>query len=204
MTSKEPANISSFILAGGASSRMGRNKAFLSYMGQTFLERIAESLEGAFSERPSIVVSRSNQSEFAECEIYFRVLTDAIPDRGPISGIHVALQQSRREFTAIAAVDMPLIERSVMTELLRRLADSDKDAICINIDGAIQPLPSIFRTKPCLEELEKGLGTEELFSPLFLIRRLNTLVVDSKELPFENKVYENLNSPEDFTRLKNS
>jgi len=202
MTPHGSETVSSFILAGGASSRMGSNKAFLSCGGKTFLETIAEALELAFTVRPAVIVSERNKNEFADWEIYFEIITDVIPDLGPISGIHTALRNCEKEFSAIVAVDMPMIDPSVMGELMKRLVDSEKDAICIRIGEAIQPMPSIFRTKRCLEELENGLLTEEIFSPLFLIRRLDTIVVDSTELPFEHRIYENVNLPEDLARVR--
>ena len=79
-----------FVLAGGKSSRMGRNKALLPYRGRTLVEHVAEIVETA----------AGSVSVVGDAETYghlgYPVIEDVIPGCGPLSGIHAPRQSSRR------------------------------------------------------------------------------------------------------------
>src|ERR1700733_6553877 len=91
-----------FILAGGKSTRMGRDKAFVEYEGRTLLAR---ALEVARSVTPEVYIvgKREKFGRFA------RVVEDIFPDCGPLAGIHAALRASQTELNLILAVDMPFV-----------------------------------------------------------------------------------------------
>lgn len=201
MTEALAGKVRAYILAGGASSRMGVNKAFISIGGRTFLERIADSLETSFGNRASIVVSPRNHEEFREWEIYFPILQDSVEGLGPISGVQSALSVNDLSYTAITAIDMPLIKPGVFIGLAERLIDSGKDATCLRINGRIEPLPSVYRTDICRKLLNSGLDKSDIFSPSYLIDRLDTLVVDLKELEPDLLSMENINEPDDLARV---
>lgn len=201
MTAALTGKVRAYILAGGASRRMGMNKAFISLGGRTFLERIADSLETSFGNKASIVVSSRNHVEFREWEIYFPILQDSVEGMGPISGIQSALSFNDLSYTAITAIDMPLIKPGVFIGLAERLIDSGKDATCLRIDGRIEPLPSVYRTDSCRKLLADGVEKNDISSPSYLIERLDTLVVDLKELEPDLLSIENINDPDDLARV---
>ncbi|MBQ3967871.1 MAG: NTP transferase domain-containing protein, partial [Lachnospiraceae bacterium] len=70
------------VLAGGKSSRMGKNKAFLEYENQTFIKRITKEL-GGFSE---VLVSAAKKGDYES--LGFGVVYDEHKDIGPIEGIY--------------------------------------------------------------------------------------------------------------------
>jgi molybdenum cofactor guanylyltransferase len=197
----ENGKVSAYILAGGASTRMGSNKAFLSLNGKTFLEVVAERIESAFGTRPCVVTSERNKSEFSEWEIYFRILSDSIPDLGPISGFHAALSDSSGEFTAIIAIDMPTLNPMVFQKLLTMLEESGKDAVCLRIEGTVQPMPSIYRTAKALATLEAGIMEGRIFSPAYLLDGLDALIIESSHPSFSSERFENINLPSDLENL---
>src|SRR5258708_8077782 len=77
-------DVTVFILAGGKSTRMGTDKAFLEYQGRTLLARALDLARSvAFEVR--IVGSQEKVAAFAP------VVEDVFPDSGPRGGIHAAL-----------------------------------------------------------------------------------------------------------------
>src|SRR3974377_2140775 len=103
--------VTAFVLAGGKSSRMGRDKAFLVFRGQTLLERALQSLR-AVTSKVYVVGAREKFCSFGP------VVEDVYPDRGPLAGIHAALSTSDTELNLVLAVDMPLIEPALLVFLV--------------------------------------------------------------------------------------
>ena len=103
--------VSVAILAGGKSSRMGKNKALLTYEGKTFLERLIEE----FSDFDEIIVSSrdENQYDLKDSGGKLRFISDENHDKGPLEGIRRALSETKNEFVFICAADMPFLTKAV-------------------------------------------------------------------------------------------
>jgi molybdopterin-guanine dinucleotide biosynthesis protein A len=117
-------NFSAVILAGGKSSRMGRDKAFLDIGGQTLLARQIELAREAGAEE--VFISGRTDTDYSAFGC--RVLQDKFAAAGPLAGIERALAAATSPLLLVLAVD--LAEMNV--EFLRRLA-----AHCANESGAI-------------------------------------------------------------------
>ena len=104
--------IHGFVLAGGRSSRMGRDKALLQFRGRPMVEIAVEKLR-SFCAEVSIAGNREDLSCFAE------VVHERRVDEGPGSGIETGLQVCRQEWALFIPVDVPLVPGS----LLRRYAE---------------------------------------------------------------------------------
>ena len=110
-------NFGAVILAGGQSSRMGRDKAWLTCGGCSLLARQSElarelgAAEIFISGRPGVDYS----------SLHFPVLTDAPPHAGPLAGIAAALRAVRQPQLLVLAVDMPLLTVDFLRRLHARL-----------------------------------------------------------------------------------
>src|SRR5271167_4302314 len=102
MASASAPAIAAFILAGGKSTRMGVDKAFVDYGGRTLLAR---ALDLASSVTPDVRIVGS-QKKFAA---FAPVVEDVFSDCGPLAGIHASLRASRAELNIMLAVDMPFV-----------------------------------------------------------------------------------------------
>ena len=90
------------IMAGGQSSRMGRDKASLRLGGQTFITAIRQTAAAL------------------HCRV--RVIRrDLRPGNGPLGGIHTGLKTSRAEAEVFLACDMPFITPDLLRKLLARM-----------------------------------------------------------------------------------
>ena len=117
-------NFSAVILAGGKSSRMGRDKAFLDIGGQTLLARQIK-LASETGAAEVFISGHTNADYSAFC---CRVLHDQFAAAGPLAGIERVLTAATSPLLLVLAVDLP----EMNVEFLRRLA-----AHCANGSGAI-------------------------------------------------------------------
>ena len=180
-----------FILAGGASSRMGADKAQLLLDDQTFVERLAATLR-MVTDSVSLVGGSSIISQLP-------TIADVYPKWGALGGLHAALSACRREWAIVVACDLPL----VTAELFQRLAslDTGYDAVVpIQPDGRPQPLAALYRAESChrvaTELIEKGQRR-----PLDLLQSVHTRWVDFVEianLAQAERFFVNINTPEDY------
>ena len=180
-----------FILAGGASSRMGTDKSQLLIDGQTFAERIANTLREITDS--VIVVGRllDNSSLPSVPDVY--------PQWGALGGLHAALTTSSREWAIVVACDLPF----VTSELFRYLAELrlDHDAVVpIQSDQRPQPLAALYRVDGCrrraTELIEAGHRR-----PLDLLAEVKTRWVafdEIRNLEQAERFFVNINTPEDY------
>lgn len=187
--------IAAFILAGGASSRMGTDKSQLRLEQQTFTQRIAETLL-QLTDSVFIVGRDSDESSL-------RSVADVYPKWGALGGIHAALAACTREWAIVVACDLPF----VTSELFSYLADQrmDHDAVVpIQEDGRPQPLAALYRVDPCLRQatdlIEAGRRR-----PLDLLEAVETRWVAFDELrnfARAHSFFVNINTPEDYDAIR--
>jgi molybdopterin-guanine dinucleotide biosynthesis protein A len=139
MTSTEHSR-AGFVLAGGKSSRMGKNidKAFLDFAGQTLLDR-AIGVMRMVCDKVTVV---GDPAKFAKhCE---SVVADIFPGCGPLAGIHTALVHSSAELNFMLAVDMPFVSTELLAFLFKA-ADNNAVITVPRIAKGFQPLCAIYR-----------------------------------------------------------
>ena len=190
-------NLTAFILAGGKSTRMGRDKAFVDYSGRTLLAR---ALDLARSVTPDvhIVGSRERFAEFAP------VVEDKFRECGPLGGIHAALVASQTELNLILAVDMPFVSTAFLHYSLTQARSArDADAVVPRAGGRWQPLCAIYRRKfSVTAESALRVGRNRIGQ---LFDEIRLRVIDADELQgagFSLDIFQNLNTPEDLEAEK--
>jgi molybdenum cofactor guanylyltransferase len=183
-----------FILAGGKSTRMGADKAFVDFGGQTLLER-ALTVIGAACDRVTIV------GDPAKFEKYGPVVADMFPGCGPLAGIHTALTHSPAELNLMLAVDMPFVSRELLA-FLWATAESGDAIITVPIVGkGLQPLCAVYRRDfaPVAEEALRA----EKYKIDAAFSKVSIRAIDKDELRaagFSEQSFFNVNTPQD--RLK--
>src|SRR5580700_4395174 len=131
--------LTAFILAGGKSTRMGADKAFIDYHGCTLLAR-ALDLARSITSRPCIVGSREKFAPFAP------VVEDIFRDCGPLGGIHAALRASSTELNLVLAVDTPFVSWAFVQYLITQARGAPDAAVVVARDGNFwQPLCGVYR-----------------------------------------------------------
>jgi molybdenum cofactor guanylyltransferase len=131
--------VTAFILAGGKSTRMGADKAFVTLDGRTLLAR---ALDSARSVTPDVRIV-GNAAKFAT---FAPVVEDIFPNCGPLGGIHAALRSSPTELNLILAVDVPFVSAALLQYLIARARRSASATVTVaHSGGNWQPLCAIYR-----------------------------------------------------------
>ncbi len=139
-----------FVLAGGQSTRMGRDKALLEVEGETLVERALGLLHGLGLE-PRICGSRPDLARFAD------VVPDNFPLSGPLGGIEAALAVSNAELNLFVPVDLPGLPADFLRWLMARAETSQAVATIPTYGGRLQPLCAVY-SRRLISGLRSALG----------------------------------------------
>lgn len=186
-------DIEGFILVGGASSRMGRDKARLEFNGQEFVVRIASVLSN-IAECVSTVGSRYEDDIWR---------LPNVPDRfqkwGALGGLHASLFACKAKWALVVACDLPFVTEELFRQLIALREDYDA-VVPIQANGKLQPLCALYRVEPCLKIAEEMITRGER-RPRDLFERVKTRFVgkeDWEDLLNSTLFFKNINTPDDY------
>jgi molybdopterin-guanine dinucleotide biosynthesis protein A len=187
--------IEGFILVGGKSSRMGRDKARLRLGGQSFVEKIAGAL-AAITNRVRVVGAR----ETGDAR---EVVPDVYGEWGALGGLHAALAACESEWAVIVACDLPF----VTGELFMRLAgwrENFEAVVPVQADGRLQPLCALYRKRACLRHAEELLAAGERRPRVLLegVRTRRIMPDEIADLSEAELFFTNVNTPSDYARAQ--
>lgn len=190
-------DLTAFMLAGGKSTRMGADKAFVLLDGRTLLARALE-LARSVTTDVRIVGDPVKFSPFAP------VVEDVFRGCGPLGGIHAALRASQTELNLILAVDVPFVSAALLQYLIKQARDSASATVTVaRAGGSWQPLCGVYRREfaPVAEEaLRAGhYKIDKLFEATL------TQLISEEELEeagFSPKMFRNLNTREELEAVQ--
>ena len=181
--------VSGFVLAGGASRRMGSDKALLGGEDDSLLLRVTRVVEAAAGS--AIVVAPQGRYE----DMGVPVLADRWPGEGPLGGIVTALEFSRDPLNLIVAVDMPRIDVTTLRELVLAAGETGRSVIPVHEDGATEPLCAVYHRNdlPALRAFFDDGG-----------RRVRDAIGRMKyeRVPAAERVFANVNTPEEWAEAR--
>ncbi|HLH31456.1 MAG TPA: molybdenum cofactor guanylyltransferase [Terriglobia bacterium] len=175
--------LSGFVLAGGKSTRMGRDKATLDWHGRTLLDHMVGLLSEAADQVH--VVGRDQ-------------LPDRLPGLGPLSGIATALEFTSTDANLVIAVDLPHLTKDFLKYLRSKVENSSHPLVACKIESAFPLCIGIWR--PMLPEILKFLAARQL-SVRGLIESGGAEVITEEELRaagFDASIFKNINTPADL------
>jgi len=186
-------DVTAFILAGGKSTRMGTDKAFVTLNGRTLLARMLD-LARSVAADVRIVGDPAKFSQVAP------VVEDIFPGCGPLGGIHAALRSSQTELNLIVAVDVPFLSTKFLEFLIAKSRTSRATVTIARTKDGWQPLCAVYR-REFGDLAENALQTgryriDGLFDPV------STEVIEEDELcqhEFSLGLFRNLNTPEQLS-----
>jgi molybdopterin-guanine dinucleotide biosynthesis protein A len=112
------------VLAGGRSTRLGRDKASEPLLGRPLLQHVIDRVAPLVGEL-IVVRAPAQQLPAVEAHLPIQVADDAYPGSGPLGGIFTGLTAARAGRCIAVACDMPLLSQPLLRELLRRSAACD-------------------------------------------------------------------------------
>lgn len=191
---KHPADVTTgAVLAGGKSSRMGRDKGMMKINGMTLVERTYHLLGNIF---PKVIII-SNRAGYYKtgAEVY----KDLIPGKGPMGGIYTALYVAESPFVLAVACDMPFVNEELLHHILK-YAEPKIDAVVPVYDDTPQPLCAVYQ-KTCLPKMEQMLRKGN-FKLQYLLTILRTcyLTIDSGKQWCSPHLFLNVNTMKDYQK----
>ncbi len=161
---------SGVVLAGGASRRMGADKATLVVDDTPLLTRVVRALRAAGADDVLVVGGDPGAADAAGA----RFEADRWPGEGPLGGLITGLSLIATELAVVAACDLPDIDPDIVHELARALAGDEKlDAVVPTVDGRSQPLLAAYRRR-CADALAPAFAVGQRR----LDEALHVLVID--------------------------
>src|SRR5258708_2229751 len=195
-----------FVLAGGRSSRMGSDKAFLDLNGKPL---IAHALDLARAVTQDVKIVGDPQK--------FSALALAIGDiygaRGPLGGIHAALATTGTTWNLVLGVDLPFTEPRFLNYLVAEAQPAEmqsaepqpKPAVVTvpSANGHLQPLCAVYRKEFC-QSADRALSAGQNKIDALFGEVLAHIIKESEltALGFSPRMFRNLNTPLDWQRAK--
>jgi len=184
--------LTAYVLAGGKSSRMGADKAFLELAGQPLIAH-AMDLAGCVTDNVRIV---GDPEKFA---IFGTAVPDIYTDRGPLGGIHAALLNSSTEANLVLGIDLPFVDRSFLAFLISAAQSCEAVVTVPSCSNYFQTLCAVYR-KQFGEIADRALAMRHnKIDPLF--SDVPVRVIDEEEIinaGFSPSMFRNLNTPEEL------
>lgn len=183
-----------FVLAGGASRRMGRDKALLALGSETILERQIRTLRAVC--RGVAVLGPPDRYPQVGAPVY----PDDFPGRGPLGGIVTGLRRTPTEFNLFLGCDLPFMEKRFLRFLAARaLHDAADVTVPRTPDARLQTLCAVYRRRALPALRASLLAGENMIRRTF--PRLRCRMIAWPEIAragFSLRIFENMNAPADY------
>lgn len=144
------------IQAGGASTRMGANKALIPFNGRPLIEHIIDQVKPIAGE---ILITSNHQEELKHLDV--KLVSDLIPGRGVLSGLYTSLQAAIHPYVAFIACDMPFVSAHLIEFERDQMMTGKYDVVIPKTVSGYEPLHAVYRREECLPAVYAALCTGE-------------------------------------------
>jgi molybdopterin-guanine dinucleotide biosynthesis protein A len=183
------------IMAGGKSSRMGTDKAFVPLLGRPLIEHILGKVTDLGQAETILVANRPADYAHLGLPLY----TDVLPDKGSLGGIYTAITYSQTVYTLVIACDMPFVNPALLRYMDSLRAGDAFDVIVPRVDGYPEGLHAMY-SQACLLPIRERLDADQL-KVLGFYDRVRVRYLDESEYrPFDPNglSFYNVNTPDEL------
>ncbi len=188
-------DITGVILCGGRSSRFGQNKALAHVRGVPMVKRVLEVMRLLFA--PLLMVT-NRPEEYAAFNI--PMVSDLVPDRGPMEGIVTAFHHSSNDRLFVVACDMPFLTAPFLRHLAAR--GRDADLAIPRTAGGYEPLCASY-ARACADPICRLLDEGRLRAADVVVAGVRVCELGPDELATfdpDGTLFVNVNTPRDYER----
>ncbi len=187
--------LSGVILAGGASRRMGRDKALLDVDGRPLIAVVAERLRSVVDE---LVIASGDNEAYAQYAD--RCVTDIFSGVGTLGGLHAGLGAAAHDRVLVVGCDMPFLNPAVLRWFA--LAADGVDVVVLRQGEFLEPIHAVYR-KSCLPAIEEVIRTGVRQAYAFY-DQVKVRYVDPAEIEHldpQLRSFSNVNTPIEWQRV---
>lgn len=185
--------LTGLVLAGGASRRMGRDKAFLDLGGQPMIRIVVDRITMVCDE--VIIVVSGDLGRYVD--LGTNVVADQFEDVGALGGLHAGLDAASHELALAVGCDMPFLKPDV----LRAFADwaSGFDVTLLRYNGYVQPLHAAYR-RSCVPAIDAAIraGERRIISFFPHVRVRHVTPEEVAAIDPDLRSFRNINTPEQW------
>jgi len=187
------------IQAGGESRRMGMDKALVSFLGRTLIERVL----GRVSHLADEVLVTTNKPE-SYAFLGLPLVADVTPGRGALGGLLTALHAAHQPLVAVVACDMPFVSAELLgfeRDLLEREGYS---AVIPRTEGGTEPFHAVYRREACLPAVEAAIQADKWRVDAWYAKADVRLLSPEETRPYDPRglAFWNVNTPEELTEAE--
>jgi molybdenum cofactor guanylyltransferase len=186
------------ICAGGKSSRMGTDKAFVDLCGKSLIQHVVDSLKPVAQET-ILITNRPDAYACLPLPIYADVLLGC----GSLGGIYSAIYRSHTLYTLVVGCDMPFLNASLLRYMRNLIQEAAFDAIVPIIGNRYEGLHAIY-SKACLEPMRRRLDKGEFKVAGFYddIQVRTVTDADCRQYDANGLSFFNVNTPEQLDEAR--
>jgi molybdopterin-guanine dinucleotide biosynthesis protein A len=188
--------VSSIVLAGGQSSRLGTDKSFVNVNGQSLIEQIVAKLDRLSDD---VIIVTNSPEKYSHLKT--RLVGDIYPGKGSLGGIYSGLRAAANAYGLVVACDMPFLDLNLLRYMI--VLAHGHDVVIPRIGGLTEPLHAIY-SKSCLGPIgcllaRGGLKIIDFFSEVRVryVEEGEVDIFDPHHLSFFN-----VNTPNDLEEMK--
>lgn len=196
---------SAIILAGGLSTRFGKDKGLLLLANKPLTKYLLDVIKSLVDERLVIVSSATQAKNYLEIVgSDAKVIVDRQDIRSPLIGALAGFEEAQGESSLLVPCDTPFVSKEVMS-LLFELCAGKTAVIPRWPNGCIEPLQAVYHTKSALNAAREAVGRCEvnmqgMTTRLRGVRYVSTLVL--QQVDPDLRTFFNVNSPLDLKRAE--
>lgn len=187
------------IQAGGASSRMGEDKALKPFLGHPLIQRVIERLTPVADE---ILVTTNRHKGYSFLNT--RIVSDLKPGRGALGGLYTAIASAAHPLVAVIACDMPFASATLIKMATKIMDDEQADVVIAKSEEGYEPLHAVYRRKTCLPAIESAINADQwrviAWFPQVKVRVLTEDEIKSTDP--DGLAFWNVNTPEEFDKAE--
>ena len=189
--------ITGLILAGGASSRMGRNKALEKVGGEMLVERVVATLAQVAAD---ILLIANDVDPYRFLDL--PVIPDRRPGYGPLMGLYSGLEAARGDLALLVAVDMPFLAPDFLNYLLS--LSPGYDVVIPQAYDRLHPLCAVYRRATCLPAITAAIdrGQRRLIAFHADVRVQVVEEAALREIDSDLRSLMNVNTPDELARAR--
>lgn len=190
--SVDKSSVTAAIMAGGKSTRMGTDKAFVPLQGKPMIEHVLERVEG-LGDETILIANEAEKYSFLNLPIFGDIYVNC----GPLGGLHSALYHASFPHVLVVACDMPWLNPQLLAFMLSLRHTAD--AIVPRWSKFPEPLHAVYGSQ-CLGPIETNLQAKNLklisFYAQVDVRYLDQTAISAFDP--EGRSFSNVNTPEDL------